>query len=137
MQWDDRANAGFSSVRPWLPIEACYPERNVARLTHDPQSILGLYHRLIELRRAYPVLQVGDARAISVENDVLTYERVNDHQRMIVMLNFSPEPRPLPASLKGNACVLLSTHMDRDGSCGLSELRGNEVIVVHADAARS
>jgi alpha-glucosidase len=129
MQWDDRVNAGFSSGRPWLPIEACYAERNVARLSRDPQSILSFYHRLIELRRAYRVLQVGDARAISAENDVLTYERVNDGQRMIVMLNFSAEPRPLPASRRENAHVLLSTHMDREGSCGLSELRGNEGIV--------
>jgi hypothetical protein len=69
-------------------------------------------------------------RAESAENDVLIYERVNDGQRMIVMLNFSAEPQPLPTSLTENADVLLSTHMDREGSCGLSELRGNEGIVV-------
>ena len=113
------ANLG-ASVRPWLPIEACYPERNVARLTRDPQSMLALYHRLIELRRTHPVLQVGDARAISAENDVLTYERINDSERLIVMLNFSAEPQPLPAFQRENADVLLSTYMDRTGRCGPS-----------------
>jgi len=139
MQWDDRANAGFSSLRPWLPIETCYPERNVAQLTRDPQSILTLYHRLIELRRAHRVLQVGDARAISAEDDVLTYERVNDDERMIVMLNFSSEQRPLPAAqrenARENAHVLLSTHMDRQGSSGPSELRANEGLVVAMNPA--
>ena len=130
MQWDDRANAGFSTGRPWLPVESCYAERNVARLSFDPRSILSFYHRLIELRRSHRSLQVGDIRAVGAENDVLTYERVNDDQRVIVMLNFSAEPRPLPSGLRENACVLLSTHMDREGSCGLSELRGSEGIVV-------
>jgi alpha-glucosidase len=133
MQWDERGNAGFSSGRPWLPIEASYAERNVARLSRDPQSILSFYHRLIELRRARRALQVGDVRAVTAENDVLAYERVNDGQRMLVMLNFSTEPQPLPVSLKGNAHVLLSTHMDREGSCGLSELCGNEGIVVESE----
>jgi alpha-glucosidase len=135
MQWDDRANAGFSSARPWLPIEACYPERNVARLSLDPQSILSLYHRLIELRRAHRVLQVGAARAISAENDVLTYERVNAGQRMLMMLNFSAEPRLLPVPQRENACVLLSTHMDRKGSCVPSELRANEGVIVEMGPA--
>jgi hypothetical protein len=51
------------------------------------------------------------------------------------MLNFSAEPRLLPVPQRENACVLLSTHMDRKGSCVPSELRANEGVIVEMGPA--
>jgi alpha-glucosidase len=130
MQWDDSANAGFSTALPWLPLEPNYKVRNVARLRRDPQSILSLYHRLIELRRAHPALQSGGARVISADNNVLTYERIVAGQRVAVILNFGPDAQPLPKF--AGARILLSTHMDRPGNGENLELRGNEGLVLLA-----
>ncbi len=51
---------GFTTAKPWLPLNADWPTRNVARMTEDPHSILTLYRRLLALRREYPALSIGD-----------------------------------------------------------------------------
>jgi alpha-glucosidase len=134
MQWDASVNAGFSDAPPWLPIEPRYEERNIALLRNDPRSILSLYRGLTEIRRAYPALHRGDSRVISAEHNVLIYERIADEQRIVLMLNFGPDARPLPATGSAKARVLLSTHLDRDSDGNIRELRGNEGLVVLANA---
>jgi len=54
MQWSDGMAAGFTTGAPWLPIADDFSMNNVAVLRDDVRSILTLYHRLIELRRAEP-----------------------------------------------------------------------------------
>ena len=44
----------------WLPLNADWPTRNVARMAEDPHSILTLYRRLLAARRAHPALSIGD-----------------------------------------------------------------------------
>src|SRR5688500_7530759 len=61
MQWDDGPNAGFAppGATPWLPLAEDYRTVNVARQREDPKSLLTLYRRLIQLRRAEAALSVG------------------------------------------------------------------------------
>ena len=40
-------NAGFTTAKPWLPLNADWPTRNVARMAEEPHSILTLYRRLL------------------------------------------------------------------------------------------
>ena len=63
MPWDGSENAGFTTAKPWLPLNADWPTRNVARMAEEPQSILTLYRRLLALRRAHPALSIGELRA--------------------------------------------------------------------------
>jgi alpha-glucosidase len=137
MQWDESANAGFSLAQPWLPIEPNHQDHNIALLRRDPRSILSLYRRLIELRRAHPALHRGAARVISSDHNVLTFERTMDDKRIVVMLNFSPDARPMPASTAVRHRILLSTHMDREGTGAINELRGNEGAIVVAGPPES
>ena len=44
-------NAGFTTAKPWLPLNADWPTRNVARMAEEPHSILTLYRRLLAVRR--------------------------------------------------------------------------------------
>jgi alpha-glucosidase len=50
MPWDESENAGFTTVKPWLPLNIDWPARNVARMTEDFQSIFTLYRRLLALK---------------------------------------------------------------------------------------
>jgi alpha-glucosidase len=134
MQWDASPNAGFSDAEPWLPVEASYRDRNVEVLRRDPRSILTLYRRLIELRRAHPGLQIGNARVVSADDNVLIYERVTDDQRFIVVLNFGVETHPMPRLDAFGTRVLVSTHLDREDNNRISELRPNEGIVFTTEA---
>jgi alpha-glucosidase len=128
MQWDDTANAGFSTGSPWLPLEPNYAARNVAELRRAPGSILALYQRLIDIRRTHPALHSGSARVISSTNNILIYERAADDQRITVVLNFGPESRQLP--LIGEAQVLLSTHMERKARNEPLKIHGNEGLIL-------
>src|SRR5215212_11925476 len=56
MPWDERAQGGFTTGEPWLPLGADVETVNVAAQATDPRSILSLTRALLALRRAEPAL---------------------------------------------------------------------------------
>lgn len=133
MQWDAGRYAGFSSVKPWLPLETNYQERNVAALQADDTSIYHLHRRLIALRRRHPALQTGGYRPLAPGGDVLAFVREAGEERICVVLNMGAAPAEMnlpPAHAQGH--VLLSTFCDRGGERigGKLRLRGNEGVLV-------
>jgi alpha-glucosidase len=96
MQWSDGPHAGFSSKRPWLPIASDYENRNVARQTHDPRSVLALYRELIWLRNESDALKVGSwTPLLEAPRDAMAYLRRAKSQTMLVVLNFTDRTRRL------------------------------------------
>ncbi|MDQ2909693.1 MAG: alpha-amylase family glycosyl hydrolase [Actinomycetota bacterium] len=94
MQWE--ARGGFTTGTPWL-TEVDSQERNVELQCGDPGSLLGLYRRLIELRR-----RLGEGfRLLDAEPGVVAYER-GDHT---VAVNTTSEQRSRP---QGE--LVLATH---------------------------
>ncbi len=89
MPWDDRANAGFTSGAPWLPLNEDWRSRNVAMQTADQASMLRLYRDLLKLRREHPALSVGDFLSVECEGDVLAYQRNHGMDRLLILLNLS------------------------------------------------
>jgi alpha-glucosidase len=129
MQWDASTNAGFSTGKPWLPLDPHYNARNVALMRSDPRSILSLYRELIAIRRTNSALVTGRARVVDAANNVLVFERTDSSQRIIVALNFGDNPQQLPGGLV-QLRPLLSSHMDRDGFGAPPQLRGNEGLIL-------
>lgn len=115
MAWDDNPQAGFSAVSPWLPLHEDWRRRNVARLCDDPASLLTLYRRLIELRRAHRALTRGGYRQVLRLNDVLGFAREDGAHAsaLYIFLNFSPEARLVDLPGEGPYRLLLSTFLDR------------------------
>jgi len=115
MQWDDTANAGFTTGEPWLPLSEHYAQCNVAELASDEGSILHLYRDLIDLRRRFSALGTGEFRLIFERGDILAYERFDEATRFQVYLNLSREEQKLdesafPACVRGHRKLMLSTH---------------------------
>jgi alpha-glucosidase len=134
MPWDESENAGFSTAKPWLPLNADWPTRNVARMTEKSQSILTLYRRLLALRRDCLALSIGDFVLLNGEDEILAYERRHDAERLIVALNLGGRTHrlKLPDWARGSR-LLLSTHGDGapiEGGALL--LRSNEGVVLKA-----
>ena len=127
MQWDAGPFAGFSSVRPWLPLAEDFGSENVASQQADARSILSLYRRLIDLRRASPALCVGAYRQVYVDDDLLVYARQHADQELLVALNFSAVARPLSPGVGNGRRTLVSTHLD-EGEPGV--LRADEGLVL-------
>jgi len=112
MQWDASAFAGFSSVRPWLPLADDFATENVAVQEKDPRSMLSLYRRLIELRRASPALSVGAYRQDFIDDDLFIYSRKSGSRRVLVALNFAHAERQLPPGIGAERRQVLSTYLD-------------------------
>ncbi len=110
MPWDTTPNAGFTTGKPWLPLNRDWRDRNVARLAHAPGSPLVLHRRLLALRRAHPSLAVGDLALLDAGGDVLAFERRSGDERLLVALNLGHASHELSLpSWAHRARPLLST----------------------------
>jgi alpha-glucosidase len=102
---------------------------NVEGLRESRRSILNLYRRLIDLRRDKPVLTHGSIDAVTVQGNILRYERRQGDQRLVIALNLAHERARV--SLPSGR-LLLSTDLDRAGEdVGASaSLSADEGIVI-------
>ena len=114
MQWNDSANAGFSTAKPWLPVPASYATHNVASELKDPDSILSFYQKLLALRHENHALLDGQYVALNQEDpNVLSFLRKYKDEAVLVVLNMSAAAQSVSfdlgpqgyASAKGNALV--------------------------------
>jgi len=103
MQWDDRANAGFSTAKPWLPVPPTYKTHNVAEESKDPNSVLEFYKKLLKLRHENTVLLEGSYQAVNEsDNNVLSYLRIYKDRGVVVALNMTNTPRKIRIGLRRN-----------------------------------
>ena len=74
-----------ASLRPGARVEERVNELEVwARQRDDPDSMLALTHRLIDLRRGSRALEVGDFSPVGAHGDVLAYLRHLGDERFLV-----------------------------------------------------
>lgn len=130
MRWDASAAGGFTSGEPWLPMGADVAARNVATLQADERSLLWLYRRLIQVRRAERALLEGQYVPLRSRNDVLLYKRRYENQELLVALNTAEQPRTFESASAG--ALLLSTYLDGEGTSlkGTVRLRGSEGMII-------
>jgi alpha-glucosidase len=101
--WNASPGAGFSTGKPWLPLNPEYRQVNVQTQQVDADSVLSFYRKLIWLRKESPALHSGGFRAlVSRPSRALAYLRQAKGQTMLVALNFFERPltialeEPLP-----------------------------------------
>ncbi|MBB4262012.1 MULTISPECIES: alpha-amylase family glycosyl hydrolase [unclassified Bradyrhizobium] len=134
MRWDDSPDGGFTTGRPWLPLEPSDGAANVAGQRRDEHSMLALFRALITLRREHAGLHHGGHEPLRAQNDVLAYKRTDGRNEFLVALNIAAEPRKW--HWLGRGRLLMSTHLDRppeplpDASI---LLRGNEGVIIALD----
>lgn len=125
MQWSGGACAGFSSGKPWLPVNPNYPEVNAEKAMEDPDSVFWFYQKLITLRKTYPVFRDGSFTLLAPEDEkCFAYTRDTDEEHLLVVCNFTAEelPEVCPEMFRG-AEVLLSNYPDPAGELRPYETR--------------
>ena len=91
MQWDDSANAGFTTGIPWLKAGKSYPEINVENEMQGP--IFTFYQKLIALRKDLPIIAEGSYQpAYEDSQQVYAFERQLGIEKLLVLNNFYPDP---------------------------------------------
>jgi oligo-1,6-glucosidase len=88
-QWDNSANAGFTTGTPWLKVNPNYLTVNAAAQENDPNSVLNYFRKLINLRKKEFTLIYGKYTLLDKNNpDIYTYTREFEGKKMLVLLNF-------------------------------------------------
>ncbi|MDP2763327.1 MAG: alpha-amylase family glycosyl hydrolase [Brevundimonas sp.] len=92
MPWRaDAPHAGFSTARPWLPVDPRHPPLAVDRQQPDGNSILNLTRRLIALRQGEPALRLGSLRFLDAPASILAFERAHDADALTCVFNLGHE----------------------------------------------
>ena len=133
MQWNDGPNAGFTTGRPFFPIDVDYLQINVASQERDARSLLAVYRRLIALRKAEPALSDGLQTPVVRRTQLLFFRRELPNRRLGVVFNMAGDDLSFDFSAVGpKARLLLSTFLDREDEFLEQEvhLRGNEGLVL-------
>ena len=125
MQWDDSANAGFSSVTPWIQVNPNYIRINAKNEVNNAGSIYNYYKELIRLRKQYDVIVYGKYELIDKDNpQIYAYTRTWEGQTLLVICNFSEIPAEFqfPQELKIKSKKILAANYEvcgTDSSCRL------------------
>ena len=97
MQWDDSANAGFTTGTPWIKVNSNYPKVNAKQEVSDPDSVFSYYKKLIRLRHENEIIVYGDYELLAPEDEALfIYTRMLGTQRLMVLCNFTEKEVSIP-----------------------------------------
>ena len=135
VQWDASENAGFTTGEPWIAVNPNYPQINAAEQYDNPSSVFHYYRSLITLRHAEPAVALGDFTMLMPEDEaVYAFLRRHGQTELLVLGNFSPEPRPVlisdAAAWTGAQLVLCNIDGGAvTGASSLPELRPWEARV--------
>lgn len=128
-QWNAEANAGFTSGKPWLKVNANYTTLNAAAQQKNSASVLSYFKRLTSLRKHNPILTYGAYEVVDLDNPaVYAYTRTYEGKKWLIALNFTDKKAKFQTTenLK-EAAIMLGNYAkpSLDGS-----LKAYEAIVV-------
>lgn len=132
VQWNDSANAGFTSGNPWFPLNPNYKEINVASQENDPDSLLSFYKELITLRKnpeyKETVVYGELIPYLEEQHNLMSYYRKGD-KTLLVLGNFQKEPQTVKLP---SAChkVLLNNYPELNISDDSVILDNYQAVVI-------
>lgn len=117
MQWDDSAQAGFTTGTPWIAVNPNYTEINAKAETADVNSVFHYYKKLITLRKENPVVVYGRYEALMEDSEELfVYTRELDDEKLLVVCNFCDHAAgfTIPTDFVGAPCLISNVENEYD-----------------------
>ena len=115
MQWTAGENAGFTTGKPWLPVNENCAYINAQAALADPDSVFHYYRRLIALRKKYPVFRDGSFNLLHPEDEALfAYTRETANAHMLVVCNFTGRQLPFERPARFRDAEKLIANYRRD-----------------------
>ncbi len=111
MQWDNSANAGFTTGTPWQTLSDYADPRNVAAQLFDTNSVWYSFRDLIRLRKSLPALRRGSITpVIAADSAVLAYVRGGTNGSVLVLVNVSSNRVQSTLDFTGSGLSASSTY---------------------------
>ncbi len=108
--WDDRPNAGFSTVAPWIESSAYNRSNHLKSQQANENSIWHFYRKLIEIRRSHKGLVYGDVEFVKKKKrNYWACYRTYKGKRYFVEANLSDKPIKRPTGTPEGR-LIISTH---------------------------
>ena len=130
-QWDNTANAGFTTGTPWLKVNSNYTTVNAAVQDKDVNSVLNYFRKMVALRKSNLTLVYGAYQLLDAANEkVYAYTRTMGNEKLLVVLNFSKDNVVWNNEAYKNAAkaLLISNYSDTSLKNGFS-LRPYEAAI--------
>lgn len=121
-QWDDSADAGFTTGTPRLKVNPRYTEINLAADRKDPNGIFAYYQKLIAMRKEHHAILDGELEFLLEDHEQLVvYLRRCEEQTLLVAVNMSDKPAaaPLPEQVTGRTWQRILSNRE-DAPAGVS-----------------
>ena len=118
MQWTAGEGAGFTTGKPWLPINENHVAINAEAALRDPDSVFHYYRRLIELRKSLRVFRDGWFELLMPDDEkVFAYTRDTDREHLLVVCNFTDEVLPfdVPGRFDGSELLICNYSTSEPG----------------------
>ena len=95
--------AGFSTVKPWLPVPSDHAEIAVDRQNDQSGSVLSHYRQTLAFRKAHGALVEGDIAFLPTNQDLLAFTRTKGEDTFVFVFNLTREAVQftMPADIKG------------------------------------
>ena len=109
VQWDDSAQAGFTTGTPWIAVNPNYKEINAKAETADTASVFHYYKKLIALRKENPVIVYGKYELLLPDSEELfVYTRTLENEKLLVVCNFSDKETAftMPEEFVSASCLI-------------------------------
>ncbi len=109
VQWDDSAQAGFTTGTPWIAVNPNYKEINAKAETADTASVFHYYKKLITLRKENPVIVYGKYELLLPDSEELfVYTRTLENEKLLVVCNFSDKETAftMPEEFVSASCLI-------------------------------
>jgi alpha-glucosidase len=84
---NDTAYAGFSEVKPWLPVSIDHMSRAVSLQDANPGSTLNFYRRMLAWRRGRPELAQGALEIVTAKGTLLAFTRSLGERVLLCVFN--------------------------------------------------
>lgn len=92
LAWDDTPGVGFTTGKPWLPVDPRHRDRAVSRQIGVAGSALERTRRFLHWRRTLPPLLTGSMTLHDAPEPVVVIERRLGRRRVLIAINLGRSP---------------------------------------------
>jgi len=119
MPWDDRkANLGFTTGTPWLPLFPDHRALAVSMQERDDHSTLAYTRRLLASRRKSAALRLGEIEFLDSPAPVLAFLRSHENERILCVFNMSDKHTRFKHPLLESAEPIVTSETAENPSSG-------------------